>query len=212
MKSAHPEITTIVQTSLDKRPIDAKSIVEVFPEDCQQAVSIIVNSLFDIKTTLDRTNQLLDSLSKTSSKKVTATSLANFFTKNSEILKDYAYRENKIYYKNNPLDKSSLQLVSLSLELEEHFGNQHINFNILLTGLKRYLISRVLLDNNIKEQVLEVASNYLSLSTTKKRTKVPLKYLRDKYPNADASYIKSVLVEAGYTQAKDSHSSIYFTK
>jgi len=212
MKSAHPEIISIVKTELNKRPIDTKSLVNIFPEDCQQAVGLIVGALFDIKNTLDRTNQLLDSLSKTSSKKVTPTSLANFFTNNSDLLREYSYQDNKIYYKATPLDSDSIQLVGLSLQLEDYFGNQHINFKVLLTGLKRYLISRVFQGDETQKEILELADNYLSRSTTKKRTKIALKYLRDNYPNSSASYIKSVLLSSGYKEAKDSHNCIYFIK
>ena len=69
-------------------------------------------------------------------------------------------------------------------------------------------------ENLVVHSIKEFCIEYLQTYKTKKRTRIPLKYLRDCCLNMDditPDIIKDIMVNLGYSVNKDYHNSIYFT-
>ena len=165
---------------------------------------------------LDESRQLIKELAKEShtTKTVNTVTLAKFFLLHEYLLEGYSLNENnQICYENQPLEGSSNILTFLSIDLELYFGNKDIHHSTLLAGIKRYFVSKQKANLYLRDFLKNAAEQYLSQSKTKKRKRVPLKYLREACSEIDEvtpTLIRSIMTDLGYTAKKDYHNSIYF--
>lgn len=162
----------------------------------------------EIKNNKDRIHEL----TKSTNSRINQTTLAKFFLSHSELLDDYSLKaDNKLYFKDVLLTPESNQLLYLSLELEQYFGTRNIPLATLLNGIKRYFVTLEKQESAYRYILEELADSYLKLSRTKKRTRVPMSYLRDE-TDLKPIEIKSVMTSIGYQIITDKNNCIYFVR
>jgi hypothetical protein len=100
---------------------------------------------------------------------------------------------------------------SLSLELEDYFGTRNIPLDTLINRSKKYLVT--VDKNNLDYQNIlsDLAEEYLAGSKTRKRTRVPMSYLRTTVDIKPVE-IRAVMTSAGYYVTTDKNNCIYFVR
>lgn len=223
MKSANPETSLVrtVKESLDKDPTDEERIISCFTAEDQTLATIIVSAYVDQKRDLatmkevmvrmqekqDQTYNLL--LSSNHNKKITSVSLSRFFDLHPEILEGFSYDGESILHNAEKLKPDSNALLALSIKLEDYFGTKEIHFKDLLVAMKRYFFKHQQQMEQYHDQIILLCEEYLSECKTKRRTRVPLKYLKTiiDLPNKD---IKNLMTTIGYKEWKDKSGSLYY--
>lgn len=69
--------------------------------------------------------------------------------------------------------------------------------------------------NNLKIFIREACEEYLTEHKTKKRTKIPMKFLKDscsELPEVTSNTIRLIMSELGYYETKNNVRSVFFTK
>lgn len=223
MKSADPQsaLVSTVKESLDKDPTDEERIIECFVAEDQSLATVLVSAYVDQKKDLeamkqvllkmqekqDQTYELL--LSSNNNRKITTTSLSRFFSLHSDLLDGFGYEEEYITYEGEKLKPESKALLGLSVRLEDYFGTKEIAFKDLLIAIKRYFFKLNQQDNALKDHVLLICEEYLAASKTKKRTRVPMKYLRSVL-DLPLKQIKDLMYDIGYVEWKDKAFNIHY--
>jgi len=189
----------------------------------EKALSSVQKMITEYETK-DRVYQLklreqeatIKNIQKTENLRVNQMTLSKFFLNHEHILKDYSLSgDNQILYKGDLLDSSSTTLLELSIDLETYFGNKNIHLKVLLSAIKRYLITVQKNANYFQDYLIEVVEEYLSQQTTKKRRRVGLSYLRNickDVPELTVANIKSIMYNAGYFTKTDKSHKVFFYK
>jgi len=227
MKIANPEVVDTLNTALDKKPRDSDLVIGLFSDDDRMVASLLVGKLFQTLDLLEarseenlkiqkETKDLVATLLKDKdSTNVNPTTLAHFFNNNPEILEDFSFENNSISYKGNFLGSDSEQLITLSLKLEDNFGTKHVPFSTLLMAMKRYFVAKKNSINYLKEFVETQCEDYLSDYKTKKRTKIPMKFLKgicSELPAITTDTLRLLMSELGYEETKNNTRSVFFSK
>lgn len=227
MKTANPEVVDTLNTALDKKPRDSDLVIGLFSDDNRMVASLLVGKLFQTLDLLEarseenlkiqkETKELVATLLKDKDvSTVNPTTLAYFFSNNPEILEDFSFANNSISYKGNFLGSDSEELITLSLQLMKHFGTKHIPFSTLLMAMKRYFVAKKNSTNYLKEFIEAQCEEYLSEYKTKKRTKIPMKFLKDscsELPDITTNILRLIMSELGYQETKNNTRSVFFSK
>jgi hypothetical protein len=223
MKSATPEsaLVTTVKQSLDKDPTDEERIIECFASEDQSLATIIVSAYVDQKRDLqamrevmvkmqqkqEQTYELL--LSSNNNKRITSTSLSRFFDLHPELLEGFNYDGEFILFKGEKLKPESNALLSLSIRLEDYFGTKEIQFKDLLIAIKRYFFKIQQQDDSFKNHILLMCEEYLNESKTRKRTRVPMKYIKT-IVDLPLQEIKDLMYSIGYVEWKDKAGNLHY--
>ncbi len=239
LKSANMDETALVkiQQSMNKKPIDEELILNQFSDSDKFLAAAILGcysklansydantkaleqnklALEDNQRALNESRQLIKELAKDNhtTRTVNTVTLAKFFLLHEYLLEGYSLNDdNQICYEAEPLNVKSNILTFLSLDLELYFGNKDIHHSTLLAGIKRYFASKQKVNFYLRDFLKDLSETYLAQSKTKKRKRVPLKYLRDhcsEIAEATPTMIRSLMTDLGYTTKKDYHNSIYF--
>lgn len=206
------------ETQLNRRPIDQQALIDSYhsnPDLQSYMFTLTTACVVSISDKLDEVLQVLNDVVKDgNNNQLTPTMLARYFNIKPELLKHYSYRESKLWYKDQILDGETDQVVSLSIELEQEFGNKHIPLGVLLSGMKRYFISRQKVDNYVHDFLEMQCEDYLADYKTKPKTRVPLKFVREccSELNVSNKQLRFIMSELGYHEVKDANKSVFFTK
>ena len=212
MKSAHEEkLAVLVQSSLDRDPVDHEQLVACFSDENKFLASLLIGHLLDNKKKTDQILEVVINNSKDN--RVSIVNISRLFVLYPNLLEHYDYdlELSCITYDGLPLPKDSEYLTYLSIELETYFGTKDIPHGDLLKAIKRYFL-RIHKENNETAQDVEaLCQEYLKGSKTRKRIRVPQKFLRD---NLDLPLpeIKQIMEGNGYAEWKDKSKTVYFYK
>ena len=212
MKSAHEEkLVQMVQTSLDRDPVDHEKLVACFSDSDKFMAALLIGHLLDNKK---KTDQILEVvLNNSKDNRVSIINISRLFVLYPNLLEHYDYdlELNCITCDALPLPNDSVELTYLSIELEAYFGSKDIPHGDLLKAIKRYFL-RIHKENNETAQDVELlCQEYLTSSKTRKRIRVPQKYLRDNL-QLPLGEIKVIMEANGYAEWKDKSKTVYFYK
>lgn len=206
------------ETQLNRRPIDQQALIDSYhsnPDLQSYMFSLTTACVVSISDKLDEVLQVLNDVVKDNkNNQLTPTMLARYFNIKPELLKHYSYKENKLWYKDQVLDGETDQVILLSIDLEQEFGNKHIPLKVLLSGMKRYFISRQKVDTYVQDFLEMQCVEYLADYKTKPKTRIPLKFVREccSELNVSNKQLRFIMSELGYHEVKDANKSVFFTK
>ena len=210
MKSANPLSVDQVEVAIWKNPIDEITILNAFHEDDKLLASCLIGAFVTISNTQRDTLALIKSLSEDKTNKITATQLSRFFLLHEDLLTDFSFIDQKLRYKGKEIKATCPTITLLAIKLEDYFGSKDIDFTIILMALKRYFIRKDNQSNEVFEFIAKECRDYLENYTTKKKTKIPLKFVKDLIPDKSVAELKAFMLEAGYKEVKSSQGRLFF--
>lgn len=215
MKSAHEEkLVSLVQQSLDKDPIDHVQFINCFTEENRFLASFLIGHIVDQRKQTDKILEIVTDLSANSrDNKISVVNISKFFILYPHLLEHYDYdlEQNVITYHGEVLEADGAELTYLSIELENYFGGRDIFHGDLLKAIKRYFLRLHKEDHDLNQEVEAICQEYLRDSKTKKRTRVPMKYLRANI-QIPLAQLKAIMKENNYSEWKDKSKTVYYYK